>query len=307
MRDYLGRSLRSFNTNKLRGLLAEVEFRAHLASMGFADRVAGGGWICRVDGAGSFVTYNAVLFPATVQPGEEYASGRIMPDPDLGLHTIAATFHQSGIHAYYCAPEVGRKNDAASLRWQATQLGLPSRQPYAPIDAAFAQFRRRTRRYNYLVGRTDTTAIPSAAVPLEFSKEHLRISFSTTFMSEMSDVDGLFWGQQYTYPLEIKEKTAASDPKTGPYFGLDLGPFAKLAFYAAKRGNLHSLFIVREIDDVISRNLLNWWVIPFERLAQSASWIPRGGGRNMLGGASTVVPIPKAAFEPLDAASLASL
>ncbi len=126
-------------------------------------------------------------------------------------------------------------------------------------------------------------------------------------MAEISDVDGIFWGQQFTYPLEIKEKTPAFDRSLGDYFGLDIGPFVKLAFYAAKRGNLHSLFIVREIDNVQTRNLVSWWFITYDQLAQYASWVFQGGGRNMQGGMSSVVRIPKAEFKPLDAANLAAL
>ncbi|MBZ0142789.1 MAG: hypothetical protein K8F56_04345 [Rhodocyclaceae bacterium] len=126
-------------------------------------------------------------------------------------------------------------------------------------------------------------------------------------MSEMSDVDGIFWGNQYTYPIEIKEKTAANDNKVGDFFGLDLGPFVKLAFYAAKRGNLHSIFVVREIDNPTTRNLVGWWYIKFDDLAQYASWTPVAGGTNMLGGGSTTVKIPKDQFRPLDAAALSSL
>jgi hypothetical protein len=80
-----------------------------------------------------------------------------------------------------------------------------------------------------------------------------------------------------------------------------------LAFYAAKRGNLHSLFIVREIEDVTTRKLKDWWYITFEKLAEFASWNPRAGGMNMGGGSSVVVPIPKAAFSRFDAAAFATL
>jgi hypothetical protein len=81
----------------------------------------------------------------------------------------------------------------------------------------------------------------------------------------------------------------------------------KLAFYAVKRGNLKSLFIVREIDDVNTRNLRQWWVITFEHLAQVASWVGLPGGTGMGGGRSAVVRIPKSQFQPLTAATLASL
>ncbi|MFN0138641.1 MAG: hypothetical protein ACKVQW_00965 [Pyrinomonadaceae bacterium] len=81
----------------------------------------------------------------------------------------------------------------------------------------------------------------------------------------------------------------------------------KLAFYAAKKGNLHSLFFVREINNTDERELVNWWFITFDTLAQYASWIPQGGGMNMQGGGSTVVKIPRAEFTGLTAAALEAL
>ena len=144
--------------------------------------------------------------------------------------------------------------------------------------------RRRTRLHELLGHEAGTSTILASALPDEFSKENLRVSFQESFFSELSDIDGIFWGQQHTYPLEIKGKTAAVDSGLGAYFGLDIGPFVKLAFYAAKRGNLHSIFIVREIDSPESRNLVGWWMITFDRLAQYASWVMRSGGPNMAGG-----------------------
>jgi hypothetical protein len=180
--------------------------------------------------------------------------------------------------------------------------------PYEPLATKMAAyFRARDRSYNFLRYTTDTSSIPDESVADEFSKENLRVAFQSRFMSEISDVDGIFWGQQITYPLEIKEKTAATNNKLGEFFGLDIGPFVKLAFYAAKRGNLHSLFIVREINNPVSRNLLNWWFITFDELAQYASWVQQAGGASMTGGASAVVKIPKAEFKPLDHAHLARL
>jgi hypothetical protein len=135
----------------------------------------------------------------------------------------------------------------------------------------------------------------------------VRVAFNSPLMSETSDVDAIVWGRQHTYPVEIKEKTPAPSDDLGDYFGLDIGPFVKLSFYAAKKGNLHSLFVVREITDPVTRNLAGWWAITFETLAQYASWVYQGGGTNMRGGASSVVRIPKAEFSPLDKAFLDAL
>jgi hypothetical protein len=309
MKGYLSRSITGLNENKLNGLLAEVHLREYFAELGFGGRVSRGGWIARTKGPGIFGSATIALFPEIVTIGEEYPVNRILPAPDLGLHTICATFHQSGVASYYCAATVGADNDAMNLQWQAVQLGLPVQQEYGPLVQSLATtgFQRRGRTYNFLRYNTELTGLHDEAVPEEFTKEHLRVSFNTSYMAEISDIDGLFWGNQHTYPMEIKEKTPAQSPDMGPYFGLDVGPFVKLAYYAAKRGNLHSLYVVREIDNTTNRNLVAWRYITFDHLAQFASWGSRAGGTNMLGGASAVVRIPQCEFSTLDATTIAGL
>ena len=308
MRGFLSRSISSLNRNKLRGLLAEVDFRAHLTALGFGDRVSRGGWIARRVGVGEFAHRTAVFFPETIQPDTPYPLNRTLPQPDIGLHTICATFHQTGIAAYFCAPMIPENRNPEEIQWHSMQLGLPTAQEYRPFPNSVSDhFSPRGRRYNFLRYNADAALIPAEAVADEFTKETLRVTFQSAFMSQISDVDGILWGQRFTYPLEIKEKTAAADPGLGEYFGLDIGPFVKLAYYAARQGNLHSLFIVREIDNVEQRNLVDWWFITFERLALFASWVFRAGGPAMGGGASSVVCIPKAEFVRVDRQNLDAL
>lgn len=309
MRDYLSKSISSLNRNKLNGLLAEVELRNHLSNLGFLDKISVGGWIVRSVGPGQFGHKIAAFFPETIKPLQPYpsTSSRNYSLPDQGLHTICSTLHQSGIKSYYCTPSVGISDDSDSIEWHATQLGLPRQQAYEQFPDIIQGFNPRTRRHSFLRYSTDVTPIPDNYVAEEFTKEHVRIAFQNKYMCEISDIDGIFWGNQLTYPVEIKEKTAASDSKLGEYFGLDTGPFVKLAFYVAMRGSLSSLFVVREIGDVQSRELVKWWYITFEKLSRFASWISGGGGRNMLGGPSSVVKIPKAEFSELTYDNIARL
>jgi len=309
MRNYLSQSLSSFNQNKLNGILAEIDFRNYLTGLGFQNRISIGGWIVRNEGAGQFGHRTIAIFPSTIQPGVNYLAppqGQL-PTPNFGLHTICSTFHQLGVHSYFCAPTVAVQDDPSSIQWHSVQLGVPTQQPYMPFPQSITGFNTRTQAYNFLRYNSNVTTIPSAAVPEEFSKEHLRVAFRTRFLAEISDIDGILWGNQNTYPIEIKEKTVAYENRIGDYFGLDTGPFVKLAFYAAKRGNLHSIFVVREIDNTATRNLINWWYITFDQLAQYASWVSVGGGTNMQGGSSTVIRIPKAEFQVLNAAALQGL
>jgi hypothetical protein len=309
MRTFLSRSMSSMNQNKLRGTLAEIDFRNHLNELGFSGRVSPGGWIARRKGPDVFGHATVALFPEVVPPNCALPCDRVLPNPSYGLHTICATFHQSGIAGFHCAATIAEPHDPSSLSWSAVQLGLPVAQLYHPLVQAIAplQFVTRLRRHNYLSYHTDAALIPDEAVPEEFSKEHLRVAFNTTYIAEMSDIDGIFWGQQHTYPIEIKEKTPAPSRDLGPFFGLDVGPFVKLAFYAAKRGNLHSLYVVREIDNVDERNLVQWWYITFDHMAQFASWFSQRGGTSMGGGMSSVVRIPKCEFRPLTPESLNAL
>jgi hypothetical protein len=307
MRSYLSRSITDSDRNKLISMLVVIDFREYLAALGLSDHLSGGGLSIRSTGPGNFGHHTIVVFPQIVEPGIDYSPTRVLPNPPIGLHTICSTFRQLGIQSYFCIPSVAAANDSICMTWRAKELGIPWEDTYREFPGELAGFQRRGRRYNFLRYNTDVSVVPDAYVPEEFSKEHLRVVLSGRYISEMSDVDGIFWGRQYTYPLEIKEKTCGNDARLGEYFGLDVGPFVKLAHYAAKRGNLHSLFIVREIADPEARELVAWRYITFDRLAQFASWVQQQGGRGMTGGNSAVVKIPKCEFEVLDANALASL
>ncbi|NEX62482.1 hypothetical protein [Noviherbaspirillum galbum] len=309
MQDYLSHSIASLNQNKLYGLLAEVEFRAYLTGLGYGGQVSVGGWVARStsNGANRFGQNTIVIFPEIIQPGNVYLPGGVLPSPPAGLHTICAAFHSIGIQSYYLYPQITRLNDSSSISWTATQLGLLTAPQTAFPSSTLTGFLPRARRYNFLKNNTSVSSIPHHAVPDEFSKEHARVALQSAFMTEISDVDGVFWGRQHTYPVEIKEKTAAYDKKIGHYFGLDHSPFVKLTFFAAMKGMMKSIFVVREIDNTTTRDLVQWWFITFEDMARYASWSPRGGGRNMGGGTSSTVMIPKDYFLPLNAKNLATL
>lgn len=308
MKQFLSKSVKNtYNRNKLIGLRAEIELRNTLNDMGFKNRISAGGWISRSTENNNFGHKTVVVFPQTITPGISYSPDRLLEEPPRGLHTICATMHQLGIFSYHCVPTIAVQNDYYSIKWDATQLGVPFSDTYHEFPQILSGFMPRRRRHNFLNNNADISLIPDAAIPDLFSKEHLRVNLQNKLMTETVDIDGIFWGERYTYPIEIKEKTPANDPRLGKYFGLDIGPFVKLAFYAAKKGNLHSLFIVREINNTEERNLVNWWFITFDKLAQYASWNFQGGGKNMEGGRSAVVKIPMAEFTRMDEVSLKCL
>ena len=121
MRGFLSKSISSLNQNKLNGLLAEVDFRNYLISLGFGDRISVGGWIARTDGAGSFANSTVVFFPEIIRFGSDYAQGRERSRIPDGLHAICATFNRIGINSYFLSPDIPTIDDFSSMVWKAKQ------------------------------------------------------------------------------------------------------------------------------------------------------------------------------------------
>jgi hypothetical protein len=167
---------------------------------------------------------------------------------------------------------------------------------------------QRAKPWNFLRYHADVSGLTDEAVQAQYSLEALRIHINSIVYAETSDIDRLLWGANTIYPVEVKEKTRVTgDTGMGDWFGMDVGPFTKLAFFAAWYGELKSLFVVREIKDVQTRELVQYWAIEFSDVAKHASWVFQSGGPNMLGGRSAVVRVPVTAFKTLDAAFLKSL
>lgn len=124
MKQYLSRSVSSYNQNKLRGLIAEVQFRQYLNDIGFGDHVSVGGWILRNTRAANFSDRVIAVFPEIIRPNTDYeptADPRPIPH---GLHGVGSIFHESGINSYYCNASVGERNNAESVTWNCIQLGI---------------------------------------------------------------------------------------------------------------------------------------------------------------------------------------
>lgn len=129
MKQYLSKSYSSVNKNKIHGLCAEIDFRSYMGTLGFSDNVSIGGWIARCQGVNNFSKNVIVMFPETIKPDVDYSVTRELPNPSHGLHTICATFHQIGIHSYYCSPIISN-NDPMCIKWKAIELGLPTQQQH---------------------------------------------------------------------------------------------------------------------------------------------------------------------------------
>lgn len=298
-------------TNKIPGLVAELDFAAHLDTMGFGDRLVRGGWIVEPESP-QFYQDRVALFPAP------FGSSNAVPATPV--ITAAQYLRGAGMRTLYCVPI---SVNGTSVEWKAAEMSGPSVGEPSPLVDWFAGFPPRRRAY---VKRTPNANVAPIAnvdrVELDvlFARESMLDVIRADHLVTANDLDYLVWGRRATYPVEIKEKTVAGLGRVragqnraqrpdaiGPWLGLDIGPFSKLACFAAAGAGQDSLFVVREIEDRVSRRHKAWHMIRFSELCRSCSWVFQGGGTNMLGGASAVVKVPLRAFQPLDREHLEAL
>lgn len=241
-----------------------------------------------------------LLFNETINPVIDYSNNRQFPFPDFSLHIICATFHQLGIHSYFCTPIIEETDNAESIKWHFAQLGLPMQSTYKSFPEGIQGFRVYPHRHSLVQHNLDVSAISNESLPELFSKEHLRESFQNKYMVKTHRVDGIYWGNHSTYPLEIIEKTAGRDNKTGTYFNVDIDSFTNLTSLIAKKTNFYSAFVVREIDNLTDQNLVGWWIITYKQLSKFAS-------RNSVSSKDVTIKIPKSEFLQVNLANLNSL
>ena len=308
----------SINDNKLKGIHAETAFAKYLVEN--EVHFIPGGWI--LTPGNNSVTDIPARHKICLLPVSHSFSWSLLPKSDTASPALLSAynyFQQMGISAYL----VEAKNpDESSF-----ELPLPSSgrhkayypKPYdlsfkkiapkgsyeeTPIEKVFSKFpcrRGNTGLRCNKTGRIDTSLpewkSPSMIRDL-FWFEYARYYCQTSFLTSNNDLDLFIIGQSGSpYPVEIKSKSSAKDDALGEWFGLDIGPFAKMAFFTSNSMNTDALYVVRELNDL--RNNVQWHGIKFTELVKSCSWVVQGGGQGMSGGKSATIKIPKAAFQDL--------
>ncbi len=305
--------------NKIKGILAEVRFKSFLLENKI-DYVSGG-WL--VIPGNCSQTPLAPREKICILPlkhsftwQEPNIENQIFSVAEINAHSH---FSQVGIKTYFAKPTsineqqfeipkqragkikakypISYKLDLLSL----SNLSSPTLEDPSKIFSLFPKRSNNIGLRCQKTGRIDTSqapwTIPKVVSDL-FWFEYARYYFQRDYLLSNNDLDMFIMGKNRTaYPVELKSKKPAFDKSLGVWFGIDVGPFAKLAFFTANSLKSEALFVVEEISD--SGQTANWLGLKFTDLVKSCSWVGIGGGKGMMGGMSTTLKIPKAAFTPL--------
>lgn len=309
----------SINTNKLVGIEAEVRFENHLntsAIKGLYQFIIPGGWIITPGNIRqtSLPTKNRIAILPIPKPFTW--SGTIIPPSFSGQVLAHSYFQQAGIEVYFaeCNTILNSTNEA-SFQYPRTRNYLTSYSiefkkvgehglELVPITTVMKNFASRSGALGmraYTLGRINRTLTiwnDTKVVTELFWKDYIRYFLQRTYLVSNNDLDFFIVGNSgKSYPVEFKSKTMASGTEIGDWFGIDVGPFAKLSYFTSLSNNMDAIYVVEEVDS--ARNTIDWWAIKFSDLLKGCSWVQQGGGTGMGGGRSSTIKVPKQIFTPL--------
>lgn len=312
----------SINQNKIKGIVAEVRLKGFLTAhnMYFGP----GGWIVipgKPTPIAAIPTKSKVfLIPRawtfSWQPQGGSSSSAALSPAEVSAYNY---FRQHGIQAYFADPTTPvesnfelplaragtrRASYPRSYGIELKQVAISGQLTSVAASIVFNGFPLRTGNLGLRcnsTGRITQTASPWSnpdVVSDLFWFEYVRYYFQVDYLLSNNDLDMYIIGKSGSaFPVELKSKSAAHDEALGDWFGIDMGPFAKLAFFTANGMRTDALYIVEELD--ASGNFIDWLAIRYTELVKVCSWVGRAGGTGMTGGSSTTYKVPKAAFSPL--------
>lgn len=310
----------SINANKVKGIAAEVRLKAFLTAQ--STYYGLGGWIVTpgkpTAGAPIPTKQKVFLIPRarafSWQPQNN--SGHPLTPAELSAYSY---FRQLGVRAYFSdplnpveaefalpTPSSGAIRAAYPRPYHLDlkEVGTSGQLTIVPPTVVFDSFPQRTGNLGLrcnATGRLNVASPPwndPAIVSELFWFEYTRYFFQIDYLLSNNDLDMYVIGASGSaYPIELKSKQAASNPALGEWFGIDMGPFAKLAFFTANGMNTEALYVVEELDG--GGHSVNWLAVRYTELVRACSWVGQGGGIGMTGGTSTTYKVPKAAFSPL--------
>lgn len=309
----------SINENKIKGILAEIRLKSFLLEHN--TYFGPGGWIIT---PGKPTTHSTIPTANKICliPRPWYFSWQSNHGtPFLSPAEISAYnyFRQLGVQTYFTEPvnineeefllPTPRNGNTPASYPKPYNLNLKIVAPNGQLElitseSVFRNFPTRNGSRGlkcHLQGRINTTETPwddPSIISELFWFEYSRYYFQINYLLSNNDLDMYVIGSSGSaYPVELKSKKAANSATLGEWFGIDMGPFAKLAFFTANSMNTDALYVVEEVDS--SDRFVSWLAIRYTELVKACSWVGQSGGTGMTGGTSSTFKIPKAAFTPL--------
>jgi hypothetical protein len=288
--EYFGKH---WTRNKAVGALAELLFQTEVVHRYQLERkIVEGCWIFTPPVADFYARREAFfLHRIDREEGTPLASLAVPPP----VVQASQYLRRLGIRSFYAIPDT---DTALPFEWKAVDLSSEAIGAPQAISSFMKDFPARMGK-RVVRGGADVSAFANLqddALLGALTKESFADACMTKWKISAVDVDYFLFGRREILPIEIKEKDPAPDKIMGRYFGLDVGPFIKLSYFF-KAGE--TVYVVREIDNKVQRNLRYWKYLKFTDILDKSDWVGLPGGPPMVGKHSFTVRIPYEAFRDL--------
>jgi hypothetical protein len=292
--------------NKARGMASECSLETHLKRQSPVDAIKylPGGWLISPHMAESS-RYRFVIsvMPNLFESEEELEAAIQQRETDRGFQALATYLTRSAIGVIVAgAMRSDTEVNPTQLIWrnysyvnERLQLNAGS----SPFDRWPGNRGRASSgnawqpdviaRFREVDNEQLTSLTLRQAYYYGYLKQQLKKPFDDPY-----DVDAFIvsFGQA-VMPVEIKEKS----PTESGAFGLDAGRILMMLRMCLATDS-NALYIVREVDNSATRQLVGWRCITLSNLVIGCSWNLQAGGAGMGGGATQTVMMPGSLFEP---------
>ena len=258
----------SINDNKVKGILAEIAFKNYLQ----VDSIhcISGGWLLSPG--------NKLLCPIPprekicIIPRRHFFSWqsqtpvvqRVILPAEMSAYNY---FRQVGVRALFVSPTTVNEAEFSLPTPSSGTLRAKYSRPYTlvfheispagdlvpqPITSVFHLFPLRNGNIGlrcHKLARLNPNQFPWTdvdAISDLFWFEYARYYIQVEYLVSNNDLDFFLIGTSGScYPVELKGMTSASDSTLGAWFGIDMGPYAKLSFFTSNSMNTDALYIGR--------------------------------------------------------------
>lgn len=309
----------SINQNKIKGIEAELRLEAYLGTQAIRqhyDHIIPGGWILapgKNEIIGPPTSGRIALLPIPTEfswtngLASEAFSAQVLAHSyfrTVGITTYFTKFEtgqDQQVEAGFGIPESGNYPLPYNLEfYEVSANGLVLVQ-LAEVTSNFPERNGLRGMRAYQLNRIDRGAAlwqNDVLVTKLFWKEYTRYFLHRQHLVSSNDLDFfIVCNSGRAYPIEFKSKQVYEDDSIGDWFGIDIGPFSKLAFFVSLSNNMEALYIVEEVDS--NSNTIEWWGVKFSEVLKHCYWVSQRGGTGMRGAASNTVKVPKEIFDKL--------
>jgi hypothetical protein len=293
--------------NKARGMAGEISFDDYLVSSDtvLANKMFAGAWIIAPNksDATNPVHYRIAVFvlPITFSTENELNNYIAYLTSDRGHQALFSNLKNSGLGVIVCGAICNESETPDDFIWKnfiyldRELVEQTENEPFMSLTQGRGRATPNKEAWSQdVVNRFNNFSeenLLKLTLKQAFYYSYFKLKLKAAFVDQY-DVDGFLVGDNgNTFPVEIKEKSRTEKDE----FGIDAGRILMMMRICMTTDS-NALYIIREVDNTESRNLIGYKYITLADMIMNVRWNLQAGGIGMSGGSTQTVMMPADSF-----------